>query len=475
LAKAFNSTALKTVLPSFPDAMLRPKGRYSHLAPVGIGRPLTIIGASDHVHIRLRSRTISPVHAMLLNVDGHIVLRDLCSNEGVTVNRKQVRSAILRDGDVIRIGRIRFAVTFGSKSDEPAMKGAPAARLWNHEAEAVPLNSPTFVLGSDAGADLVLPAEAPAAHAVIFSIGSHRFVRNLCPDVPLRLNNTAVHQAVLIAGDRVETHGHCFQYDLAPTPKPRPAKRTPAVAVATMGMQVATDIAGAAVGLTNSTMPAEPTLSSPEEGESDLSDPFMDLRGDPDQPPQPSIDREELAIQKATAVELPGSAGSTCLGQTQEFEQERTEHAEKTPPTSFSSSTVSSNAVEGATSSRNRQEQPSTAPADLVEETRIKSAESAQSMAVTSSCDDSIDLAIDPNPSEQVQIFANMRALGPLAAALLTYGHDQPDQPAPAQMIQASQITTSKSRALQRAAIAVLVLGAIGAGLWWGILHRALM
>jgi pSer/pThr/pTyr-binding forkhead associated (FHA) protein len=417
LAKASNSTAVKTVLPSFPDAMLRPKGRYSHLVPVGIGRPLTIIGAGDHVHIRLRSRTISPAHAMLLNVDGKILIRDLCSDFRVTVNRREVRQAVLKDGDVIRIGRIRFALSLGPRAEEPLESEPLDARIWNQAGEAVPISTATFVMGSSRDADLVLPEPMPAAHVAIFVIGRHRFIRNLCPASPLLLNDAEIQQAVLVAGDMIDIQGHRFQYDASPVQ--RPVEHALVAAAAKLGMPVATDVPLSVPHASGAEAEAPVACAvAADEDTEELSDPFADLNPESnEQDDQPTMQRE-LQEPEESHPESDGLEPAEPGEQSQVAEEERED---------------------------------------------VEAGDEEDLMA---------DLASEaPDCSCDAPLLNNMRALGPLAVALLVQ-HGAALPPAPVAEVQEPP---RKSNLWQRIAVALVIAGVIGAGLWWGLAHRPLL
>jgi hypothetical protein len=409
--------AVKTILPSYPQATLVPRGRYSELPPVSIGRPLTVIGSSDHVHVRLRSRTISPAHAMLLNVDGQILIRDLCSDFRVTVNRREVRQAVLKDGDVIRIGRIRFALSMGQRADEHAEPEPRDARIWNQAGEAVPISLSTFVLGSAGDADLVLPEGVPTAQAVVFVIGRHRFIRNLCPTSPMHLNDADIHQAVLVAGDMIEIQGHRFQYDTSPVQ--RPVEHALVTAAAKLGMPIATDVPLAVP----QSVPAEASAVAAcavaaEESAEELSDPFADLNSEESQPDdQPTTQRE---------CEEPD-----------EFDDDLTDVQEV-----------------------------SDAPQAAVEENQVEGNEGDDEDLTLDLMPDATDTSFDP------RLLNNMRALGPLAAAFLAQ-HGAPLPPAPKTANE--DPPPRSSRTWQRITVALIIAGVIGAGIWWGLAHRPLL
>lgn len=72
-----------------------------------LGRRTTIGRAEDN-DISLGRSSISRHHAVILAGPRQTVIEDLDSTNGVLVNRRRVRQAVLRDGDVVQIGKCKF-------------------------------------------------------------------------------------------------------------------------------------------------------------------------------------------------------------------------------------------------------------------------------------------------------------------------------------------------------------------------------
>lgn len=77
-----------------------------------------MIGRSTRAHICLSDDTVSAKHAVIEMVrdsgeasNCQFYLQDLCSTNGTRVRSRDVRRALLRDGDVIEVGwqQLRFA------------------------------------------------------------------------------------------------------------------------------------------------------------------------------------------------------------------------------------------------------------------------------------------------------------------------------------------------------------------------------
>lgn len=66
----------------------------------------TIAGRGPSCAIQILESTVSAVHAIFEQHGSWIVVRDLGSSNGVWLNGKRVRSAALRDGDRVHLGRV---------------------------------------------------------------------------------------------------------------------------------------------------------------------------------------------------------------------------------------------------------------------------------------------------------------------------------------------------------------------------------
>ncbi len=69
-----------------------------------------LIGRSEFADILIEDRFASKVHAMILVYSDGLVLIDLNSANGVTVNSQKVKCVVLRDDDIIQIGHHRLKV-----------------------------------------------------------------------------------------------------------------------------------------------------------------------------------------------------------------------------------------------------------------------------------------------------------------------------------------------------------------------------
>jgi pSer/pThr/pTyr-binding forkhead associated (FHA) protein len=232
---------------SYPYAVLIPEGQYAQFPPIAVGRALTLIGSEDTVHVRLRSRTISPVHALLLNADGRVILRDLASHSHVYVNSRLVREAVLSEGDKIRVGRIRFVFRPGEKAGHENIAELPPAQLWNSSGKIVSIKSSIFVIGRRRDTDLVVQNTPEPAHAVIFTIGGQRFLRHLKLSAPISLNDNEIRQSLLDQGDVIDIYGEKYQFTLAAAESEQANEMSEALELSTVVQQTSPALAEASI------------------------------------------------------------------------------------------------------------------------------------------------------------------------------------------------------------------------------------
>jgi len=76
-------------------------------------RGRTYIGRGAEADLRLGDVTVSRLHAVLLSEGGAVMVEDASSTNGVFVNQRRVRRAMLNDGDTVTFGTVRFQYRIG--------------------------------------------------------------------------------------------------------------------------------------------------------------------------------------------------------------------------------------------------------------------------------------------------------------------------------------------------------------------------
>jgi two-component system, cell cycle response regulator len=99
-----------------------------------LGAPVLIIGRSSKCEIQIDQESISRNHSKVVNTGKSILIRDLGSTNGTYVNDEPIEEYVLRDGDLVKVGRTIFKFLSGgniergyheemyrlAKADQPA-------------------------------------------------------------------------------------------------------------------------------------------------------------------------------------------------------------------------------------------------------------------------------------------------------------------------------------------------------------------
>lgn len=101
-----------------------------------LDKPLMVIGRHSGADIVVQGEGSSRAHAVIFEQEGRRVIRDLGSRIGTLVNEAVVRSAVLRNGDTIRIGSTLFRIVVPEESADQSEMDAGAETT--AEAESTP-------------------------------------------------------------------------------------------------------------------------------------------------------------------------------------------------------------------------------------------------------------------------------------------------------------------------------------------------
>lgn len=85
---------------------------------IEINRDLTLIGRSAKCDLRLKHRSVSKLHCLLVRTDGLLLLRDLGSTNGTRVNGQRIRLAALLPNDQLAIAGYKFRIYFGPDEED---------------------------------------------------------------------------------------------------------------------------------------------------------------------------------------------------------------------------------------------------------------------------------------------------------------------------------------------------------------------
>jgi pSer/pThr/pTyr-binding forkhead associated (FHA) protein len=98
---------------------------YPNGSAVEIKKPEVIVGRHSSADVRLILMDVSRKHCRFAFSDRHWQVDDLGSTNGLFVNGQQVERAVLKNGDLVRIGSYIFEVDLRTDSSLPPPTPAP--------------------------------------------------------------------------------------------------------------------------------------------------------------------------------------------------------------------------------------------------------------------------------------------------------------------------------------------------------------
>lgn len=84
-----------------------------------LDKPILLLGRHPECDVQIESRKISRRHCCIALVDGHLIVRDLGSTNGIRVNGIRVQEGKLHADDELTIGNSRFKVRWETMDAEP--------------------------------------------------------------------------------------------------------------------------------------------------------------------------------------------------------------------------------------------------------------------------------------------------------------------------------------------------------------------
>jgi pSer/pThr/pTyr-binding forkhead associated (FHA) protein len=131
-----------------------------------LDKPILLIGRHQECDIQISSRKISRRHCCIAQVNDHLVVRDLCSTNGVRINGVRVNEGCLNAGDELTIGNYRYEVRLSSQEPKPRPR-QPLRQEHRHDPTDNPfmsLDEPMLL--KDSGDPLIPGGRIPHAPGV---------------------------------------------------------------------------------------------------------------------------------------------------------------------------------------------------------------------------------------------------------------------------------------------------------------------
>lgn len=204
---------------------LVPAGDLSGKPAIPLGLAVILIGSRQSANIRINSTRVSRAHALVVSSDGRVLIRDLASRTGTTVNDQRIREAKLAAGDQVGIGPFLFEFAQGLAMP-PLAERRPLqpAKLEVLGGEVLHTDQRITLIGQRSDCDVVIDDEnVSMAHAALFDMDGRRYVRDLGSRLGTYVNGKLVGGIEIRLGDEIRIGKAVLRYLALP---PAPAGTT---------------------------------------------------------------------------------------------------------------------------------------------------------------------------------------------------------------------------------------------------------
>jgi hypothetical protein len=165
------------------------------------------------------SSATPPSRVLVLNLDGHLYIRDLTGGAELRWNDQSVTEAGLRHGDRVGLGKVEYEV-LATRCATPVPRRSIQAELRGGNS-VQPVRTPVTLLARSAVADVRLGGEGGGdACALIVRVGDRYWLWNLEPTSEPRVNGRPAARAELTDGTTVAIAESEFRFHLGPAPAP---------------------------------------------------------------------------------------------------------------------------------------------------------------------------------------------------------------------------------------------------------------
>lgn len=125
---------------------------------ISLDKPIVLLGRQDECDVILESRKVSRKHCCLALINQTVLIRDLGSTNGISVNGKRVESATLSHGDIVSIGGHSFQLRWDSISGSQSRSPTPSSSASSDSGmdRPVPISDPSVKPLSSGGNRLAI-------------------------------------------------------------------------------------------------------------------------------------------------------------------------------------------------------------------------------------------------------------------------------------------------------------------------------
>lgn len=203
-----------TLAPTAPKLRLRA----SQLKPApsaDTGRAVTLIGSRPDCQLVLNKPEISKLHCALVNTRGGVIVVDLCSRTGTTINGERVTRGVLRPGDVLGVGgvAVESELVAGEYVAESPLANLRAFRLVGAAGEHAIDGCPAIIGRRQQCQAIVDTPDVSLTHAMILELDGCPAIFDLGSRSGTHVNDERIHFGWLHNGHRIAIGGEELRFE----------------------------------------------------------------------------------------------------------------------------------------------------------------------------------------------------------------------------------------------------------------------
>ncbi len=212
--RSTSSSTEPTLAPNAPKLRLR--ASQLKPAPSGdTGRAVTLIGSRPDCQLVLNKPEISKLHCALVNTRGGVIVVDLCSRTGTTINGERVTRGVLRPGDVLGVGgvAVETELAAGEYAAESPLASLRAFRLVGAAGDHAIDGCPAIIGRRQQCQAIVDTPDVSLTHAMILELEGCPAILDLGSRSGTHVDDERVHFAWLRNGQRLAIGGEELRFE----------------------------------------------------------------------------------------------------------------------------------------------------------------------------------------------------------------------------------------------------------------------
>lgn len=174
-------------------------------------RIVTLIGSRPGCKIVLQNKSVSPVHAAIIQEGTRVIAVDLVSARGTLLNNLKMECEALGDGDVLSIGPVAFRVSIaapplpsGADAHLGDLEPSPTGVVLQHAGTGRMFkpNREVCIIGRRSGCDIAIhDTHVSRAHALIFHYQGYPAITDLLSENGTLVNDEPIRFRLLADDD----------------------------------------------------------------------------------------------------------------------------------------------------------------------------------------------------------------------------------------------------------------------------------